>query len=75
MERQNLNLRMGNRRYTRRTNAFSKKIKILKLSLDLYFLYYSFMRKHETLGCTPSEAAGLRDLGFEDVIEELRLAA
>jgi hypothetical protein len=58
-ERQNLNLRMQNRRYTRLTNAFSKKAAMLAYSVAISFFYHNFIRVHQTLKTTPSVAAGL----------------
>ena len=59
VERQNLNIRMGNRRFTRKTNAFSKKFANHCHSLALFFTYYNFCRTHLTLGMTPAMAAEL----------------
>lgn len=61
VERQNLNMRMGMRRFTRLTNAFSKKFENHCHALALYFVYYNFIRKHATLKTTPAVAAGLVD--------------
>ena len=61
VERQNLNMRMGTRRFTRLTNAFSKKIDNHGHSLALYFLYYNFVRIHKTLKMSPAMAAGVTD--------------
>jgi hypothetical protein len=62
IERQNLTLRMSMRRFTRLTNAFSKKWDNLKVALSLHFAYYNFCRRHITLkGATPAMAAGLTD--------------
>lgn len=61
VERQNLTIRMGNRRFTRLTNGFSKKIGNLENAVALQFAYYNFCRKHQTLGTTPAVAAGLAD--------------
>jgi len=60
-ERQNLTMRMHMRRFTRLTNAFSKKFENHCHSLALYFCWYNWMRKHKTLGTTPAVAAGLTD--------------
>jgi len=61
VERQNLTMRMQMRRFTRLTNAFSKKLKYLKCALALHFFYYNFMRIHETLRVTPAMEAGITD--------------
>ena len=60
-ERQNLNIRMQNRRFTRLTNAFSKKAEMLHWSLALTFFYHNFVRIHQTLRCTPAIKAGVAD--------------
>lgn len=60
-ERQNLTMRMSMRRFTRLTNAFSKKFENHCHSLALYFVFYNWMRKHKTHGKTPAMAAGLTD--------------
>ena len=56
-ERQNLNIRMKNRRFTRLTNAFSKKAENLAYSIALDFMHHNFVRKHMTLKTTPARAA------------------
>lgn len=61
VERQNLTMRMSMRRFTRLTNAFSKKWENHRHSIALYFMYYNFVRIHQTLRCTPAMAAGLSD--------------
>ena len=61
VERQNLTMRMGMRRYTRLTNAFSKKIENHLHMLSLYFVHYNFVRVHKSLRCTPAMAAGVSD--------------
>ena len=61
VERQNLTMRMGMRRFTRLTNAFSKKLENHLLMLSLYFAHYNFVRIHKTLRCTPAMAAGVSD--------------
>lgn len=58
-ERQNLNIRMQNRRYTRLTNAFSKKFEMLQWSIAITFFYHNFVRVHQTLRVTPAMAAGI----------------
>lgn len=59
IERQNLTLRMGNRRFTRLTNAFSKKIENHKHSIALHFMHYNFCRIHKTLRVTPAMEGGI----------------
>jgi len=60
MERCNLTIRMQNRRFTRLTNAFSKKLQNHALMLAITMVYYNFCRKHQSLGGkTPAMAAGL----------------
>lgn len=61
VERQNLTMRMGMRRFTRLTNAFSKKLENLDHALALHFMHYNFARIHKTLGMTPAMATGLAD--------------
>lgn len=61
VERQNLTMRMGMRRFTRLTNAFSKKIENLEHSVALYFMHYNFCRIHQTLRVTPAMQAGISD--------------
>ena len=61
VERQNLSIRMGMRRMTRLTNAFSKKWENLKAAYALSFAYYNLCRVHQTLRCTPAMEAGLTD--------------
>jgi len=69
-ERQNLTMRMAMRRFTRLTNAFSKKFENHCHSLALYFLWYNWIRPHKTLGVTPAMAAGLiqTPLKFTDLL-------
>jgi IS1 family transposase len=57
VERQNLSLRMGNRRMTRLTNAFSKKAENHAHMMAIYFMHYNFVRIHQTLKVTPAMAA------------------
>jgi IS1 family transposase len=61
VERQNLTLRMGLRRSTRLTNAFSKKLENHACAVALHFMYYNFARVHQTLKTTPAVAAGVTD--------------
>ena len=61
VERHNLTMRMSMRRYTRLTNAFSKKIQNHAHSLALYYVWYNFCRVHQTLRTSPAMAAGITD--------------
>jgi IS1 family transposase len=65
VERQNLTMRMGMRRFTRLTNAFSKKVENLMAAISLHFMHYNFARPHKTLSnpypTTPAMAAGVTD--------------
>ena len=65
VERQNLTMRMNMRRFTRLTNAFSKKFENHQLAVALYFMHYNFARPHKTLAnpyrTTPAMAAGVTD--------------
>ena len=61
MERQNLTMRMAMRRFTRLTNAFSKKLSHLKAAVALHFAFYNFCRVHGSLRITPCMAAGITD--------------
>ena len=69
VERQNLNMRMGMRRFTRLTNAFSKKIENHAHAVALHFMYMNYVRIHQTLRVTPAMEAGLSDHAW--TIEEL----
>lgn len=69
VERSNLSIRMGLRRFTRLTNAFSKKIENHVYALSIYFMYYNFCRIHQTIRVTPAMAAGVSDHVWE--LEEL----
>ncbi len=70
VERANLTMRMSMRRFTRLTNAFSKRIDSHIHALSLYFVFYNFTRIHKTLRVTPAMAAGLTDRlwSMEDVV-------
>ena len=70
VERLNLTMRMSMRRFTRLTNAFSKKIDSHVHALSLYFVFYNFARIHKTLRTSPAMAAGVADRlwSMEDVV-------
>jgi IS1 family transposase len=61
VERQNLTMRMRMRRFTRLTNAFSKKVENHGWAVALYFMHYNFCRVHQTLRVTPAMEAGIAD--------------
>jgi IS1 family transposase len=61
IERSNLQRRMSMRRFTRLTNAHSKKVENLACAVALHFAYYNFVRVHSTLKTTPAVAAGIAD--------------
>jgi hypothetical protein len=61
VERQNLTMRMHNRRFTRLTNAFSKRIEHHVAAVSLHFMYVNFIRIHQTLRTSPAMAAGVTD--------------
>jgi len=69
VERQNLTMRMGMRRFTRLTNAFSKKVENHAHNIALHFMHYNYVRIHTTLRVTPAMEAGLTDHVWE--LEEL----
>jgi IS1 family transposase len=70
VERQNLTMRMGNRRFTRLTNGFSKKVENHEHSVALHFMHYNFCRIHKSLRVTPAMEAGIADhvWGLEEVV-------
>jgi transposase-like protein/IS1 family transposase len=72
IERQNLSIRMGMRRMTRLTNAFSKKWENLEAAYALWFAYYNFCRVHRTLRVTPAMESGIT--GHQWTIQELLAA-
>ena len=59
VERQNLTMRMSMRRFTRLTNAFSKKVENLRAAVSLHFAHYNLVRVHRTLRVTPAMEAGV----------------
>jgi IS1 family transposase len=61
VERQNLTMRMSMGRFTRLTNAFSKKLENHAAAISLYFMYYNFCRVHQTLRVAPAMEAGIAD--------------
>jgi IS1 family transposase/lambda repressor-like predicted transcriptional regulator len=73
VERMNLSIRMQNRRFTRLTNAFSKKLDNHIHALALYFAFYNFCRIHKSLRVTPAMAAGITDRlwSLDDVIAKI----
>lgn len=73
VERQNLTMRMHMRRFTRLTNAFSKKIENHACAVALHSMYYNFVRLHQTLKISPAMAAGVTDRLWEmvDVVDVL----
>ena len=66
----NLTMPIGMRRFTRLTNAFSKKIENHFYAIALHFVYYNFARQHKTIRVTPAIAAGItkRFMSLEDVV-------
>jgi IS1 family transposase len=73
VERSNLSIRMGNRRMTRLTNAFSKKAENHAHMMAIYFMHYNFVRIHQTLKVTPAMAAGVTPklLELSDMVKVL----
>jgi len=65
VERQNLTMRMHMRRFTRLTNAFSKKLENHIAAVALHFMFYNFVRIDQTLSVTPAMAAGVSDKVWE----------
>jgi hypothetical protein len=72
VERQNLTMRMHMRRFTRLTNAFSKKAENHAFAVALHFMAYNFCRIHKTLRCSPAMAAGVTDRLW-DVVDLVRM--
>jgi len=72
IERQNLTMRMSMRRFTRLTNAFSKKLENLQAALALHFAHYNLVRVHKTLRITPAMAANVTDRlwSLEELVEQ-----
>ena len=70
VERQNLSMRMGMRRFTRLTNGFSKKLENHGHMVALYYMHYNFCKIHQTLRVTPAMEAGITDhvWSFEELI-------
>ena len=78
VERNNLTMRMSIRRFTRLTNAFSKKIENHTYSVALHFMHYNFCRQHKSLhGISPAMAAGATDhlWDIEDIVRLIDEAA
>src|SRR2546423_1854784 len=73
VERQNLTMRMSMRRFTRLTNAFSKKLENLDHAIALHYMHYNFCRIHQTLRVTPGMESGLSDhvWSIEEIIDLL----
>lgn len=71
VERQNLTIRMHMRRFTRLTNGFSKKVENHSYAVALHFMYYNFVRVHQTLKVTPAMQVGLTDhlWDIKDLVE------
>jgi hypothetical protein len=73
IDRQNLSIRMGLRRFIRLTKSFSKKFENHCHALALYFMFYNFCRIHKTLRVSPAMAAGVTDRlwRLEDIVTEM----
>ena len=71
VERQNLTMRMSMRRFTRLTNAFSKKLENMKAAVALHFVHYNFVRIHSALKVTPAMEAGIVSgpWGIDDLLK------
>jgi IS1 family transposase len=76
VERQNLTMRMSMRRFTRLTNAFSKKLENHMHAVSLHFMYYNFARVHRTLRCSPAMEAGVTSKlwSIDDIVNLLNEA-
>jgi IS1 family transposase len=72
VERQNLTMRMSMRRFTRLTNAFSKKLENLQAAVSLHFAHYNWVRVHKSLRVTPAMAANVSDRlwSLEELVEK-----
>ena len=70
VERANLSMRMGMRRFTRLTDAFSKKIENHMHAISFYFMVYNFVKVHGTVKTTPAIAAGVTTIQWtmEDIV-------
>ena len=77
VERQNLTMRMSTRRFTRLTNAFSKKLENLSHAVALHFMHYNFCRIHNSLRVTPAKEAKIADRVWEvpDIVQLVEDAA
>jgi len=73
VERQNLTMRMGMRRFTRLTNGFSKKVENHAHMVAVHFMFYNYARVHKTLRVTPAREAGLSNhvWSLEELCERL----
>jgi len=73
IERQNLTMRMGMRRFTRLTNGFSKKIENHMHAIAIHYMHYNFVRIHKSLRCAPAMAAGVSKTlwSIEDIVKLL----